>query len=104
MLVSLRATPTSIRPSTDRKSGTQQCLLRSAAATPSCSNPKYEAQIAALERKVGQLAMQLDLDKKAAPIGSCNEKLSLVTGPRPGPLREVKMIDLKDRQLLTEPH
>ena len=48
---------------------------------------KYEAQIAALERKVGQLTMELDLVKKTPrqPIAGGNENSSIVTGPRPAP-------------------
>lgn len=48
---------------------------------------EYEAQIAALERKVGQLTMELDLVKKTPrqPIAVGNEKSSIVTGPGPAP-------------------
>jgi len=48
---------------------------------------EYEAQIAALERKVGQLTMELDLVKKTPrqPIAGDNVKPSIVTGPRPVP-------------------
>jgi transposase len=48
---------------------------------------EYEAKIAALERKVGQLTMEIDLLKKAPtlqPAGN-SEKLSLVSGPLPAP-------------------
>ncbi|SIR40365.1 Transposase and inactivated derivatives [Rhizobium sp. RU35A] len=46
---------------------------------------EYEAHIAALERKVGQLTMELDLAKKTPrqPGAGGNEKCSIVTGPRP---------------------
>ncbi|OBZ92196.1 transposase [Pararhizobium polonicum] len=48
---------------------------------------EYEAQIAALERQVGQLTMELDLVKKTLrqPIAGSNENSSIVTGPRPAP-------------------
>ena len=44
---------------------------------------EYEAKIAALERKVGQLTMELDLVKKTPrpPHGASNERSSIVTGP-----------------------
>ncbi|CAN7722510.1 hypothetical protein [Neorhizobium sp. LjRoot104] len=43
------------------------------------------AQIAALERKVGQLTMKLDLVAKPPrqPIASDSGNLSIITGPRP---------------------
>lgn len=43
----------------------------------------YEAKIAALERKVGQLIMELDLLKKAPKLRlvSSNENSSIVSGP-----------------------
>jgi hypothetical protein len=46
---------------------------------------EYEAQIAALERKVGQLTMQLDLVKKTPrlPIAGDSGSSSIITGPRP---------------------
>ena len=48
---------------------------------------EYEAKIAALERKVGQLTMELDLLKKAPRlrlvIGS--ETSSIVSGPKAAP-------------------
>jgi transposase len=48
---------------------------------------EYEAKIAALERKVGQLTMEVDLLKKAklqlAAIG--NEKSSVISGPKAAP-------------------
>ena len=46
-----------------------------------------EAKIAALERKVGQLTMELDLVKKTPRLRlvSDNENLSIVTGPKPAP-------------------
>jgi transposase-like protein len=45
---------------------------------------EYEAKIAALERKVGQLTMEIDLLKKTPRLHlvSNNESSSLVTGPR----------------------
>jgi hypothetical protein len=51
---------------------------------------KYEAKIAALERKVGQLTMEVDLLKKSThreqwPSG---ENYSLVSGPQPSRSRE----------------
>ena len=48
---------------------------------------EYEAKIAALEGKVGQLTMELDLAKKTPRLGlvSDNENLSIVTGPKPAP-------------------
>lgn len=46
---------------------------------------EYEAKIAALERKVGQLTMELDLVKKTPrlQIVSSNESSSIVSGPPP---------------------
>ena len=46
---------------------------------------EYEAHIAALERKVGQLTMELDLVKKTPrqPIAGDSGNSSIVTGPRP---------------------
>ena len=48
---------------------------------------EYEARIAALERKVGQLTMELDLAKKTPRLRlvSDNETSSIITGPRPAP-------------------
>jgi transposase len=48
---------------------------------------EYEAKIAALERKVGQLTMDLDLVKKTPRLRLVgdNENLSIVTGPKPAP-------------------
>lgn len=45
---------------------------------------KYEARIAALERKVGQLTMELDLAKKTPrlPTAGDSERSFIVTGPR----------------------
>ncbi|MDI7865195.1 transposase [Rhizobiaceae bacterium n13] len=46
---------------------------------------EYEARIAALERKVGQLTMELDLVKKTPrqhPV-SDSEKSFIITGPKP---------------------
>ncbi|WP_244426464.1 hypothetical protein, partial [Rhizobium sp. PDO1-076] len=46
---------------------------------------EYEAHIAALERKVGQLTMELDLVKKTPrqPIAGDSGNSSIITGPRP---------------------
>ena len=46
---------------------------------------EYEAQIAALERKVGQLTMGLDLMKKTPrpPIARDSGNSSIITVPRP---------------------
>lgn len=48
---------------------------------------EYEARIAALERKVGQLTMELDLAKKTPRLRlvNNNEISSIITGPRPAP-------------------
>ena len=48
---------------------------------------EYEARIAALERKVGQLTMELDLAKKTPRplIAGDSERSSIITGPRPAP-------------------
>ena len=48
---------------------------------------EYEAKIAALERKVGQLAMELELVKKTPRLRlvSDNENSSIITGPKPAP-------------------
>jgi len=48
---------------------------------------EYEARIAALERKVGQLTMELDLVKKTPrmPIATFSEKSSVINGPGPAP-------------------
>ena len=47
----------------------------------------YEAKIAALERKVGQLTMELDLVKKTPRLRlvSDNENSSIVSGPKAVP-------------------
>lgn len=42
---------------------------------------EYEAKIAALERKIGQLVMELDLLKKRTPTLPSAETLSIVSGP-----------------------
>ncbi len=49
--------------------------------------PEYEAKIAALERKVGQLTMELDLAKKTPRLRlvSDSENLSIVSGPKVAP-------------------
>lgn len=48
---------------------------------------EYEAKIAALERKVGQLTMELDLLKKAPRLRvvTGSETSSIVTGPKAAP-------------------
>jgi transposase-like protein len=48
---------------------------------------EYEAQIAALERKVGQLTMELDLQKKAPRLRlvSGSESCSVISGPGVAP-------------------
>jgi transposase len=48
---------------------------------------EYEVRIASLERKVGQLTMELDLAKKTPrqPTATDNEKSFIVTGPRHAP-------------------
>jgi transposase-like protein len=48
---------------------------------------EYEAKIAALERKVGQLTMELELVKKTPRLRlvSDNENSSIITGPKPVP-------------------
>ncbi len=42
---------------------------------------EYEAKIASLERKVGQLIMETDLLKKRPPITKTNELQSIISGP-----------------------
>lgn len=42
----------------------------------------YEAKIATLERKIGQLVMEVDLLKKRAPTLPNGEPLSIVSGPQ----------------------
>jgi transposase-like protein len=51
---------------------------------------EYEAHIAALERKVGQLMMELDLLKKTPRLRlvSGNESSSIISGPKPAPSGE----------------
>ena len=48
---------------------------------------EYEARIAALERKVGQLTMELDLQKKAPRLRlvSGSENSLLISGPKAAP-------------------
>ena len=48
---------------------------------------EYETKIAALERKVGQLTMELDLVKKTPRLRlvSGSENSSIITGPKPVP-------------------
>ena len=41
----------------------------------------YEVKIASLERKIGQLVMEVDLLKKGAQIQASDEQLSIVSGP-----------------------
>lgn len=45
---------------------------------------EYEARIAALERKAGQLTMELDFAKKTPrqPTAGDSERSSIITGPR----------------------
>ena len=47
----------------------------------------YEAKIAALERKVGQLTMELELVKKTPRLClvSDNENSSIISGPKAAP-------------------
>jgi transposase len=54
-------------------------------ATAASVVAEYEAKIAALERKVGQLTMKIDLLKKTPRLHlvSNSESSSIVTGPRP---------------------
>ena len=42
----------------------------------------YEAKIASLERKIGQLVMEVDLLKKGARTQPSGEPLSIVSGPQ----------------------
>ena len=51
---------------------------------------EYEAKIAALERKVGQLTIELDLLKKAPHLRlvSNNENSSIISGPKAAPSDE----------------
>ena len=51
---------------------------------------EYEAKIAALERKVGQLTMELDLLKKAPRLRlvSASEDSSIISGPKAAPSDE----------------
>ena len=51
---------------------------------------EYETKIAELERKVGQLTMEVDLLKKGARWAhqASVESSSVVSGPRPSPSRE----------------
>lgn len=46
---------------------------------------EYEAKIGALERKIGQLVMELDLLKKRNPTFPSAEPLSIVSGPLDAP-------------------
>jgi hypothetical protein len=52
---------------------------------------EYEARMAALERQVGQLTMELDLAKKTVRplIAGDNERSFISTGPRPAPSNRV---------------
>ena len=45
----------------------------------------YEAKIATLERKIGQLVMEVDLLKKGGPTLRNGEPLSIVSGPPASP-------------------
>ena len=49
--------------------------------------PSYEARIAALERMVGRLALENELLKKVSQASrpQCDDKPSVITGPRPSP-------------------
>ena len=49
----------------------------------------YELKIAGLERKVGQLTMELDLLKKGLAVGSpaSNRSSSIISGPGASPSR-----------------
>ncbi|WP_253907040.1 hypothetical protein [Herbaspirillum rubrisubalbicans] len=51
---------------------------------------EYEAHIAALERKVGQLTMELDLLKKTPRLRlvSNSENSSIISGAKPAPSDE----------------
>jgi transposase len=50
---------------------------------------EYEAKIAVLERKVGQLTMQLDVLKKITPaLTNTSDTLSIIVGPKVSPLRK----------------
>lgn len=48
---------------------------------------EYEAKVATLERKVGQLTMELELVKKTPRLRlvNDNENSSIITGPKPAP-------------------
>ena len=48
---------------------------------------EYEAKIAALERKVGQLTMEVDLLKKSKrqQAATSNDKSSVISGPKAAP-------------------
>ncbi len=48
---------------------------------------EYEAKVAALERKVGQLTMELDLLKKTPrpPVATNNEQSLIISGPLVAP-------------------
>lgn len=48
---------------------------------------EYEVRIAVLERKVGQLTMELDLAKKTPRMPTVNgsERSSVISGPAPAP-------------------
>ena len=54
------------------------------AAEPSVALPEYEARVAALERKVGQLTLENEFLKKALASSRQKhaERLSVVSGPR----------------------
>ena len=51
---------------------------------------EYESKVAELERKVGQLTMEVDFLKKARASRrqSNDENLSIVSGPKDSPSRE----------------
>lgn len=61
---------------------------------------EYEAQIAALERKIGQLTKELGLVKKTPrqPIAGSSEKSSIVTGLRKAAIRSHRRQPFQSRQ------
>lgn len=63
---------------------------------------EYEARIAALERKVGQLTMELDLVKKTPrPLNAgYNERSFVISGPRPAQSGGVRHHEPSPQQLL----
>lgn len=67
---------------------------------------EYEAKIADLERKVGQLTMEPDLVKKIQRPrpGSGGENFSLISGPRAAPSDGVRSDADTAKHLLLPPH